>query len=61
MLALQISSDTVPDFATAKTELFKIWDLILSSEITWKLFKELFFRKLIIVSLFLAVAWKAKI
>ena len=33
-LRLQICSETVPDFATAKTELDKILDLIFSSEMT---------------------------
>ena len=34
MLALEISRDTVPDFATANTEDYKIWDLIFSYETT---------------------------
>ena len=59
-LALQISSDTVPDLATANIDFDKICDLIFSSEITWKLFNEFFFKKLTIVFLFLSVAWKIK-
>ena len=31
---LQISSETVPDLATANIELQSIWDLIFSSDIT---------------------------
>ena len=37
-LALQISKETVPDFATAKTDFFKVWDFILSSQITSQFF-----------------------
>ena len=37
ILNLQISSDTVPDFATAKTDFFKVWDFIFSSLITSQL------------------------
>ena len=62
MLALQISRDIVPDLATANIDFDKICDLIFSLEITWKLFKEVFFKKLTIVKfLFLSVAWKIKI
>ena len=31
ILDLQISKDTVPDFATANTDFFKVWDFIFSS------------------------------
>jgi len=40
--ALQISRETVPDFATANTEIDKISDFIFSSDITSTLLKFIF-------------------
>ena len=54
--ALQISRETVPDFATANTEPDSICDFIFSFDITSTLLKFIFFISSFIKSLFCSVA-----